>query len=102
MSSGAPDSISVKFGTWMLTKNKGPISTQRQAQPINNFSAKRGCLKKTKAPISTQRQAQPVHNFSAKREGLNKNQGSEVVDWLGFTLCTDGSLCFFLNILFWH
>ena len=28
--------------------------------------------------------------------------GTDAVYWLGLTLCTNGILCFFFNILFWH
>ena len=51
----------------VLTKTKATIITQRKAQPVHNFSAKRGCFKKNKASMSTQHQTQPIHNISSKR-----------------------------------
>ena len=33
---------------------------------------------------------------------LTSSFGTDAVFWLGLTLFTDGNLCFFSNILFWH
>ena len=44
------------------------MSTQRQAQPVHNVSAKKRMLKKNKAPMSTQRQAQPVHSVKPSQD----------------------------------
>ena len=54
-------------------KNTAPTTTQRQAQPVHNFSARRGCWKKQRPPW--------VHSItpnqyttSVPKEDVNKNE----------------------------